>query len=128
SNVKPGCLRFVMSLRAVGEGHLSSVVFRSGILNEECDLHLDDPGSFAVVPDPILNRKYEKKLFRKKLGELGLYNSFAKSVMSMLEETFTLDRLRDETTRQIRMDRSVANSSQAFAEGMTALAMSNYDV
>lgn len=36
-DVPPGHLRFVMSARAVGEGHLSSVVFRSGVLGPAGD-------------------------------------------------------------------------------------------
>jgi hypothetical protein len=33
SHLKKGSLRFVMSLRATGEGHISSIVFRSGVLD-----------------------------------------------------------------------------------------------
>ena len=33
SHLKQGSLRFVMSLRATGEGHVSSIVFRSGVLD-----------------------------------------------------------------------------------------------
>ncbi len=33
SMLEPGSLRFVMSMRAVGEGHISSVAFREGILS-----------------------------------------------------------------------------------------------
>jgi hypothetical protein len=33
SHLKKGSLRFIMSLRATGEGHISSIVFRSGVLD-----------------------------------------------------------------------------------------------
>ena len=33
----PGHTRFLMSLRAVGEGHISSIVFRTGVLDPECN-------------------------------------------------------------------------------------------
>src|SRR6186713_2071285 len=42
SGISGGAVRFVMSLRAVGEGHISSVAFREGIANPD--------GSFALWP------------------------------------------------------------------------------
>ncbi len=33
SGVAPGAVRFVMSLRAIGEGHISSIEFRSGVVD-----------------------------------------------------------------------------------------------
>lgn len=49
-----GELRFIMSLRAVGEGHLSSVEFRTGVLRGPDSVHLDAvefdaPGPFLVT-------------------------------------------------------------------------------
>src|SRR5512133_119487 len=35
SDLAPGSLRFVLSLRATGEGHISSVTFRTGTLDAE---------------------------------------------------------------------------------------------
>ncbi len=32
SGLEPGALRFIMSLRATGEGHISSIEFRTGVL------------------------------------------------------------------------------------------------
>jgi hypothetical protein len=42
----PGEVRFAMSLRAVGEGHLSSIEFRSGIIGSDCEVSFDPPGRF----------------------------------------------------------------------------------
>ena len=38
-------MRFVMSLRAVGEGHLSSIEFRSGVLDADGGITIDEPGT-----------------------------------------------------------------------------------
>src|ERR1051325_1506429 len=35
SDLPPGSLRFILSLRATGEGHISSITFRTGIVNAE---------------------------------------------------------------------------------------------
>ena len=44
SGLTPGTVRFVMSLRAVGEGHISSIAFREGILSGD--------GRFELLPQP----------------------------------------------------------------------------
>ena len=42
--------RFLMSLRAVGEGHVSSIVFGSGIIGTNGSIRLDPPSQLAVSP------------------------------------------------------------------------------
>jgi predicted GH43/DUF377 family glycosyl hydrolase len=44
SGLSEGSLRIVLSLRAVGEGHISSIAFREGILNAD--------GGFSLLPQP----------------------------------------------------------------------------
>ena len=43
---QPGEVRFIMSLRAVGEGHLSSIEFRTGTIDAGSQIRLDPPGRF----------------------------------------------------------------------------------
>src|SRR3546814_20137324 len=44
SGLRPGCQRIIISLRAVGEGHISSIAFREAILTPR--------GGFALAPEP----------------------------------------------------------------------------
>jgi predicted GH43/DUF377 family glycosyl hydrolase len=44
-----GELRFVMSLRAVGEGHISSIEFRTGVLGALGDVRVDDPAPYPTT-------------------------------------------------------------------------------
>ncbi|WP_324739856.1 glycoside hydrolase family 130 protein [Tsuneonella sp. CC-YZS046] len=48
SGISDGACRFVMSLRAVGEGHISSIVFREGILHEDGNFSLWPQSAFAT--------------------------------------------------------------------------------
>jgi predicted GH43/DUF377 family glycosyl hydrolase len=50
SGVPAGAVRFVLSLRGVGEGHVSSVTFRTGVWAPGGDLTIDDPGTTSVPP------------------------------------------------------------------------------
>jgi predicted GH43/DUF377 family glycosyl hydrolase len=49
SGLKEGELRFVMSLRATGEGHISSIEFRSGIIDKSNNITFDETTSFAAM-------------------------------------------------------------------------------
>lgn len=51
SGMPPGCLRIVMSMRAVGEGHISSIAFREGILSDRNELTLAPEPPFATAVD-----------------------------------------------------------------------------
>lgn len=48
--VAKGEMRLLFSLRGIGEGHISSIVFRSGIIDAEGQLRPDPPSPWAVSP------------------------------------------------------------------------------
>jgi len=48
SGLAPGSLRFLMSLRSTGEGHISSINFRSGVIDAGNDIHVDPPSRFLI--------------------------------------------------------------------------------
>jgi predicted GH43/DUF377 family glycosyl hydrolase len=50
SGVPAGCLRFILSLRAVGEGHISSLTFRSGLIAADGNISVDPVARLASVP------------------------------------------------------------------------------
>lgn len=51
SGLAKGSLRFVMSLRATGEGHISSIVFRTGIIDIHGSVVLDESSKYAELPE-----------------------------------------------------------------------------
>ncbi len=50
SGAPEGAVRFILSLRAVGEGHVSSIVFRAGLFGPDGALTVDPPSPLAVAP------------------------------------------------------------------------------
>ena len=50
SAAPPGGRRFILSVRAVGEGHVSSLTFRSGSIAANGDLTIDAPARLASIP------------------------------------------------------------------------------
>jgi predicted GH43/DUF377 family glycosyl hydrolase len=51
TNLPTGSLRFIMSLRATGEGHISSIVFRSGVIDKDNSIKIDEKSKFAETPE-----------------------------------------------------------------------------
>ncbi len=53
SGLQPGSVRFILSLRAVGEGHISSISFREGILSADGTMTLLPEPPFAVAANGV---------------------------------------------------------------------------
>ncbi|MGB5361984.1 MAG: glycoside hydrolase family 130 protein [Aureibaculum sp.] len=88
NGLKEGEKRFILSLRAVGEGHISSIEFRSGIVSSAGEIKLDKETGFASCSE-----KDQKKIYNKEniLKNTTVLKDFDKSIMNVFEETFTLD-------------------------------------
>ena len=87
-----GAQRFVMSLRAVGEGHLSSIEFRSGVLQADGGIAIDAPGT-QLVGGRRTSDRFDKMQFRAKLVELDAINDLSSSVLDRLANEFTVEQL-----------------------------------
>jgi len=94
SGLPAGALRFILSLRATGEGHISSITFRAGTIHPDNSIEVCTPAGFLSEPRQIPNPAYEKGLFVRKLGELGLSREFTRRVLHKLASSFTLEELR----------------------------------
>ena len=124
-----GALRFILSLRATGEGHISSVTFRTGIIHPDHRIEVFTPAGFLSEPHQTLNSVYEKGLFARKLIELGLTGEFTHRVMNTLENSFTLEALRASVqAEQFRLPDGMTRKDQDEAQGIWMLARSNYEV
>jgi predicted GH43/DUF377 family glycosyl hydrolase len=124
-NLAAGEQRFFVSLRAIGEGHISSIEFRSGVIDAHGCIVMDESSPYATTARhraPI----YEKAMFRTKLTELRSFTEISARVLDALPERFTLDAL-EEAIRDV--DRLHASSSTATQATRTMhwLASSNYE-
>ena len=122
-----GSKRFVLSLRATGEGHVSSITFRSGTVDAKNAITIDLPTRFVTTPHVMPNPQYEKPLFQRKLVELGLSNGFTEQVFLMLNEEFSISQLEDAVRRVLRQFRAKQLEWEPVSKGVLALAKSNYE-
>lgn len=82
-----GAVRLLMSLRAVGEGHISSVEFRTGVVGPGRTLCLDPPGRRVETGD-IRPTSYDRALFAAVLSEQGADEESHRYLISRLATTF----------------------------------------
>ena len=128
SNLSAGELRFVMSLRAVGEGHISSIVFRSGVIRNDLQIKVDEPSCYVTTPRLVPDSRYDNDLFHRKLAELGLSTPFVNEVLGGLPESFTLGELESQLKKTYREHRSDREELSQVAEQVVMLAKSNYEL
>ena len=92
SGLGAGEVRFIMSLRAVGEGHISSIEFRSGVIGDDLTIALERPGRYVRAGDRT-DAIYDREFFATKLGDLGARNHVADMVLGRLGSAFSMAEL-----------------------------------
>lgn len=85
NGLNEGEKRFVLSLRAVGEGHISSIEFRSGIVDKDGTVKLDEETGFLSCSDKELSKVYSKNGIIK---NTAILKDFDQSIMDVFEENF----------------------------------------
>jgi predicted GH43/DUF377 family glycosyl hydrolase len=128
SDLPPGSLRFILSLRATGEGHISSITFRTGFLDAENNITINAPTRYCLEPTQVPNTSYEKGLFDRKLHELGLAGDFSRQALQGLGDTFTVDELRTSVLGTVKQLRARDEERQSTARKILTVAESNYEV
>jgi predicted GH43/DUF377 family glycosyl hydrolase len=128
SGLPPGTLRFILSLRATGEGHISSITFRTGLLDAQSNITINAPSRYCLEPAPVPNAACEKRLFERKLQELGLEGDFSRQVLKGLGDPFTLEELRTSASLAEKQLRIRNLETEALARNILVLAQSNYEV
>ncbi|MBR9978861.1 MAG: glycosidase, partial [Bacteroidetes bacterium] len=91
--VKNGELRFIMSLRATGEGHISSVAFRSGIILQDGALLFDATSEFVETPAVLHDPSYDNHLFCLKLKDMKSHDETSRRIFEKLPDIFSYSEL-----------------------------------
>ncbi len=123
----PGELRFVMSFRSTGEGHLSSIEFRSGIFKQDNSTVFDPVSRYVERAEIVKNPKYFKENFLRKLDEMGWKNEISETILSKLRKEFSFKVLMAAitTNKGSRKLRAVAKET---VDTILWLARSNYEI
>ena len=125
--VDKGSHRFVMSFRATGEGHVSSIEFRSGILDGNDDIYFDPVSQYVATPEIRTDPIYQRLHFRRKLEEMGARDRVMNHLLEGLKETFTFGEL-EAQIRKLRSTKYRLVEKRHAIDTALWLARSNYEI
>jgi len=129
SELGPGEKRVILSFRATGEGHISSIVFRSGIIDKNDNLTTEPVGKMLAEAERIKRHIYNKKSFIKKLYEMRVFNNKISPVfvLEKLNESFTYGELKRVVEETRKTPQLTANKILIINQIMW-LAKSHYEL
>lgn len=117
--------RVIISFRATGEGHLSSIVFRRGVLYANNDLHLMKVRNHIDKAEIVQKMSYDKGRFVQKLKEMRIPRDYSSSIMQDLPDKFEYHQLKETVGRVLKNGINAEN--RLALEEMTWLVDSYYD-
>ena len=109
--LRAGEHRFILSLRAIGEGHVSSVEFRSGVIDSRSRISIEPPKSNKMTTGTYRMSTYTKTHFFGKLSELNVDHEICQLVLDALPESFAMTELE---TAISDLERVGISAAQAF--------------
>jgi len=129
SDLGPGEKRVIFSFRATGEGHISSIVFRSGIIDKDNNLIVEPVGKMLAEAERIKRHIYNKKSFIKRLDEMSDFDNKISPifVLERLGDRFTYGELK-RAVEETRETHDLSASKRLIINQMMWLAKSHYEL
>jgi len=122
-----GQMRIIVSFRATGESHISSIVFRSGIIDKDCNLHFDPQGNYVSEAEVIKKHVYNKNEFALILREHEIVNDVSTDVLNKLGEFFFYEEIKIVINKEQERKRLTLDQKKTLKE-MMWLAKSHYEI
>jgi len=127
SGLDEGQKRVIVSFRATGERHISSIVFRGGIIDKNDKINFEPPGTLVDLPEVVKRHVYNKKSFMKKLEEMHIKKDIVRIVMDKLGDTFIYGELQASIEKTIK-ETKISYSKKKVIQAINWLASSHYEI
>jgi len=127
SDVDSESKRMIVSFRATGEGHISSLVFRRIILDEHAEPTAIPPGRYSDQAERVKRYVYDKAVFVEKLKEMRIEKDIVAEIMDRLGATFIYGELRASIDTTLA-EKEISYSRRKVVESMLWLADSHYEI
>jgi predicted GH43/DUF377 family glycosyl hydrolase len=126
SDTTPGSLRFVMSVRGIGEGHQSSIGLRTGAVDAAGHAMIDEPAPFAAT-GRVSGALLDAAVFRVELNRIDHTGQAAAYVFDALGDRFTRSDL-DERLDNLRAHLSTRGQAERTVDRIRLIAARFYTV
>jgi len=127
SGLEVGAKRVIISFRATGEGHISSIVFRRGILDKDNNLQIMKIGSNIDKAEIEHKTLYKKERFLLKLSEMHTQDKYINQIMQDLPDEFEFAVLKSMVNEALQ-DPTIRQERRTALEEIIWLANSFYDL
>lgn len=127
SGLEAGAKRVIISFRATGEGHISSIVFRRGILDKDNNLQIMKNGNNIDKAEIEHKSLYNKERFLLKLSEMHTQDKYITQIMQDLPDEFEYAVLKSMVNTALN-DPSIRQERRTALEEIIWLANSFYDL
>lgn len=127
NGLEDGQLRIIVSFRATGESHISSLVFRSGIIDKNLDFTFDPSGNYIGEAEIIKGHVYDKQEFINIMNEHDIYNDISTEILSLLDDFFYYTGLK-EAIKKVQESRILNLDQRKTLKQMLWFARSHYEV
>jgi predicted GH43/DUF377 family glycosyl hydrolase len=116
-----------MSLRATGEGHISSIVFRQGVLFADGSISFEEPGQYPCTGTVTPDYPHDKAMIWRKLNEMGITSHEIDCILERLNDRFTFEDLEQVLGEYLELTHH--NPAMSAAAGhVRHLAQANYEI
>jgi predicted GH43/DUF377 family glycosyl hydrolase len=119
--------RIIVSFRATGEGHISSIVFKEGKIDANNDLHFKEYGNLDEMPELIKRTVYDKKTFISKLHEMDIHKDIINVVMDKLNDKFIYGELQASIKDTLK-DITLTHTKRSVIDEINWVADSHYEI
>ena len=126
NELEEGQKRIIVSFRATGESHISSIVFRRGIIDKDCNLLFEPKGNYISEAENIKRHSYDKKEFLMILHEHNIVNDISTKILDELGDYFHYTELR-ETIEKTKETKKLNLDQKKTLKQMMWLAKSHYE-
>jgi len=127
NGLQNGDTRVIVSFRATGEGHISSIVFRNAVIDKNNNIEFLPSGPHVDVPEVVKRHVYNKKTFLQKLDEMHIHKDVVGMVMDRLKDKFIYGELQaslEKTKKSVKL----TPSKEKVLNAINWLASSHYEI
>jgi predicted GH43/DUF377 family glycosyl hydrolase len=93
SALEEGQKRLIISFRAVGEGHISSIVFRRAVVDKDNQIEVLPVGDYVDGAEVMRDTIYEKKLFFERIVSARIDKTVVRELKAKIKDKFDYDEL-----------------------------------
>ena len=92
TGAEPDEVPFLMSARAIGEGHISSITFRAGVVDGDGEARITTPTGY-VLAGTRREPAYDREIFGRQLVRAGADQDVVAQMVRHLPSAFSMDQL-----------------------------------